>query len=93
MRIDALGHSPHRGRNMTPTTTIRLDAQTAKSLADYAAALGLTVEDYLKKHFVDTNGPQTVEDVDHWLDELAEGLDLPALPLDFSTKDIYVDHD
>ncbi len=78
---------------MTPATTIQLDPQTAKALADCAAALGLTVEDYLKRHFAGTNGPQTVEDADRWLDELAEGLDLPPLPRDFSTKDLYADHD
>ncbi len=78
---------------MTPATTIQLDEQTAKALADYAAALGLTVEEYLKRHFAGTNGPQTIDDADRWLDDLAEGLDLPPLPRDFSTKDIYVDHD
>ena len=78
--------------NVTPTT-IQLDPATAKALADYAAALGLTVEDYLKRHFGTTNGPETVEDADRWLDELAEGLDLPPLPHDLSTKDMYADHD
>ena len=78
---------------MTTTTTIELDPQTAKALADYAASLGLTVEDYLKKHFAGTNGPQNIEDPDLWLDGLAEGLDLPPLPRSFSTKDIYADHD
>jgi hypothetical protein len=78
---------------MAPTTTIELDPDTAKALATYAAALGMTVQDYLKKHFAGTNGPQTVDDADRWLDELAEGLGLPPLPRHFSTQDIYADHD
>jgi len=61
---------------MTPATTIELDPQTAKALTDYAAALGLSVEDYLKRQFTGSNGPQTIDDADRWLDELAEGLDL-----------------
>lgn len=77
---------------MTPTT-IHLDPQTAETLAKHAAMLGLTIEDYLRKHFVGTDGLQPIDDVDQWLDELAEGLDLPPLPLDFSSEDIYADHD
>jgi len=78
---------------MTATTTIEIDPQTTKAVADYAAALGMTVKDYLKKHFAPTNGPQIVEDPDRWLDDLAEGLDLPPLPRDFSTEDMYGNHD
>jgi len=78
---------------MTPTT-IQLDAQTAKALAEQAATVGLSVQDYLKKHFAGGNGTNGVDDPDRWLDELAEGLpDLPPLPRDFSTKGIYADHD
>ena len=74
--------------------TIHIDAQTAQALADYAAAVGLTVGDYLKKHFGGANGGGSVDDADRWLDELSEGLpDLPALPRAFSTKDIYAEHD
>ena len=77
---------------MTPT--IELDPNTAKALSEHAAALGLSVQDYLKRHFAGSNGPSTLDDVDQWLDELVEGLpELPALPRDFSTKDIYADHD
>ena len=76
------------------TTTIQLDAQTAKALAEHAAAVGLSVQDYLKKHFAGGNGSNGVDNPDGWLDELADGLpDLPPLPRDFSTKDIYADHD
>lgn len=75
-------------------TTIELDPTTAKALADYAAALGMTVQEYLKKQFTGAVGPtRTIDNADRWLDELAEGLDLPPLPRDFSTKDIYADHD
>jgi hypothetical protein len=77
---------------MAPTT-IQLDPAAAKALADHAAILGLTVEEYLRKHFAGTNSESIIEDADAWLDELSDGLDMPALPLDFSTKDIYADHD
>ena len=82
-------------RQRDTTTTIELDPITAKALADYAATFGMTVQEYLKKHFTGTNGPTlAVDNVDRWLDELSDGLpDLPPLPHDFSTKDIYVDHD
>lgn len=74
--------------------TIQLDPQTAEVLARYAAVLGLTVSDFLKQHFVGGNGAATVVDVDRWLDELADGTDaLPPLPRDFSSHDIYADHD
>ena len=78
---------------MTPVTTIQLDPETAKALAEYAAGVGLTVPDFLKRHFGGPNGPLQVDDADRWLDQLAEGLDLPPLPRNFSTKDIYADHD
>lgn len=78
---------------MTPTT-IQLDAQTANALAKHAAAVGLSIQDYLKRHFAGGNGANGVDDPDRWLDELADGLPvLPPLPCDFSTKDIYADHD
>lgn len=78
---------------MTPTT-IHLDVQTAKALAEHAAAVGLSIQDYLKKHFAGGSGTNGVDDPDRWLDELAEGLPLlPSLPRDFSSKDIYADHD
>jgi hypothetical protein len=70
-------------------TTIEIDPQTAEALANYAASLGLTVQDYLKKHFTDANGANGIEDPDRWLDELSQGLpELPPLLRDFSTKDI-----
>jgi len=78
---------------MAPST-IQLDPQTAKALAERAAAAGLSIPDYLKRHFATGNGQDGVDDPDRWLDELTEGLpDLPPLPRDFSSNDIYADHD
>ncbi len=85
---------PSKKMRTNMTTTIQLDPQTAKALAEHTAALGLSVEEYLKKHFAGTNGPITVANADHWLDALSEGLpELSPLPHDFSTRDIYTDHD
>ena len=76
------------------TTTIQLDSQTARAIAEHAAALGLSVDEFLRKHFPPGNGTGPVGDADRWLDELSDGLpDLPPLPRDFSTRDIYADHD
>src|SRR5258708_4422856 len=76
------------------TTTIQVDPQTAQVLADQAASQGLSVQEYLKKHFSTALAGQAIDDVDQWLDELVEGLpQLPPLPGDFSTRDIYADHD
>lgn len=78
----------------THNTTIEVDPQTAEALANYAASLGLSVQDYLKKHFGDANGANLIDDPDRWLDELVQDLpELPPLPIDFSTKDLYADHD
>lgn len=75
-------------------TTIEVDSQTAKALADYAAGFGLSVPELLRRHFVRSNGASPIDDVDAWLDEISEGSEhLPPLPQDFSTKDIYADHD
>jgi hypothetical protein len=36
----------------------------------------------------------SVEDLDHWIDEISEGLDdLSPLPADFARDDLYADHD
>jgi hypothetical protein len=78
----------------TQPETVQLDRETAQALAGYAAELGLTVPEFLRRHFAGTNGPTRIDDADAWLDELADGVaDLPPLPRDFSTKDIYADHD
>ena len=79
---------------LVKNTTIELDSQTARALAEYAASLGLSIQDYLKKHFADSNGAGNIDDPDKWLDELAFGLpELPALPCNFSTRDAYMEHD
>ncbi|MEK6677047.1 MAG: hypothetical protein AABZ47_15515 [Planctomycetota bacterium] len=76
------------------TTTIELDAGTAKALADHAAVLGVSIQDYLKMYFTSRNDLISVDEADQWLDELVKDLpNLPPLPRDFSTKDIYSDHD
>ncbi len=78
----------------TQPEIIQLDPHTAEALASYAAGLGLSVPEFLRKHFAGANGTTRVEDVDAWLDELSEGLeDLPLLPRDLSANDIYADHD
>jgi hypothetical protein len=78
----------------TQPENTQLDPETAQALANYAAGLGLSVPEFLRKHFAPTNGTARIDDADAWLDELSEGLDaLPTLPRDFSTKDAYADHD
>lgn len=75
-------------------STIQLDPQTARALADYAAEFGLSVPEFLRKHFGEANAATRIDDVDAWLDEISEGSEkLPPLPRDFSTRDVYADHD
>ena len=80
-------------------TMITLDDSTAKALADQAAALGLDVQEYLRRHIAGGNGQGSTEkvspsDVDQWLDEISEGLpSLTSLPHDLSREDIYDKHD
>lgn len=75
-------------------STIQLDPRTAEALAGHAAAEGLSIQEYLRKHFASGNGSGGVDDPDRWLDELVDGLpELPPLPPGFSSKDIYADHD
>jgi hypothetical protein len=79
---------------MGPLTSIEIDPETAAVLWAHASASGLTIQEYLKKHFAAGNGVTRIKDPDQWLDELVEGLpNLPPLPNDFSTRDIYTDHD
>lgn len=76
------------------STTIEVDSQTANALANYAAALGLSVQEYLRKHFADAQATDGIDDPDRWLEELTSGLpELSPLPRDFSAKDVYADHD
>ncbi len=76
------------------TETIQLDPQTVEALTRYAAGLGLSVPEFLHRHFAGPNLPTGVGDVDAWLDELsADSESAPPLPRDFSTRDVYSDHD
>lgn len=81
----------------TSPTTIQLDAETAHAITVYAQTLGLTVEECLRPHVATTNGTDDGTDANQWLrdlDELAAASDDAAvLPADFSTRDIYLDHD
>ncbi len=79
-------------------TTITLDESTAQALADHAAAVGLSVQDYLRKYMAGANGQEMTEtvlpaDVDRWLDEISEGLPTLSLPQNLSREDIYDEHD
>lgn len=77
-----------------PNTRIEVDSATAKALSDQASSLGLSVTEFLHTHFCGNDAPYTIDDVDAWLDGLAEGMDgVPTLPDDFSTQDLYTDHD
>lgn len=74
--------------------SIQRDPKTAKAVAEYAEALGLSVSEFLEQHFANGNGADVIVDVDRGLDDLAEGSDASlVLPLDFSTRDMYADHD
>ncbi len=74
--------------------TIELDAKTARAITEYAAGLGLSVPEFLQKHFAGTNGASPIGNAEKWLDEISEGTEsLPPLPHDFSTRDMYTEHD
>lgn len=75
-------------------TSIQINDRTAKALEQHAACLGLTIQEYLERHFGDANGINPIDDPDRWLDEVSEdGFDAPPLPANFSCRDIYSDHD
>ena len=79
---------------MTPTTKIEVDRHTAEALANCAATLGLSIQDYLAKHFLGRQELGSLADPEKWLDELSDGLgEMTPLPPDFSTNDVYTDHD
>ena len=75
--------------------SIQLQDSVAAALSAQAAALGLSLEQYLSQ-LADSgtalNGPRlTADEFLQQLDVLA--LDVPPLPADFSRADIYLDHD
>lgn len=79
---------------MTPNLHIEVDVETAEALAKRASSAGMTVPEYLRRHFADVVGPRMVEHADRWLDELADGMpDITPLPSNFSSRDVYTDHD
>ncbi len=74
------------GRNHQRLTTLRGER---RKLAARLAKIDTEISK------LEPNQPNpTSADVDHWLDELTEGLpELPPLPPDFSRADLYNDHD
>jgi hypothetical protein len=86
--------------------TIHLPTATEQMLRKRAARDGTTLESYLlvliECAALTANGAlptsesanPAVADMDHWLNELADGLPpLPTLPTDFSRADLYAEHD
>ncbi|MBL9125146.1 MAG: ribbon-helix-helix protein, CopG family [Planctomycetaceae bacterium] len=74
--------------------TINVDDQTARSLEARAAALGISVGEYLRR-MLDTAGPLVRKVPAAELEELLdrELTEAPLLPADFSRSDIYAQHD
>ena len=81
--------------------TIEIDQHTAETLRAKAEAMGLSLDDYLRllaeidAPNIDAANPRvTLNGIDRILDELAQGGEsLKPLPVSFSRKDIYFDHD
>jgi hypothetical protein len=79
-------------------TRIEVEQDTAERLAKKAKSTGISV-DSLLRDLLDTTdltprAAVTLEEFDRILDELTAGpQDLPPLPADFSSADIYLDHD
>lgn len=81
--------------------TIEIDQHTAEMLRAKAEARGLSLDDYLRllaeidAPNIDATNPRvTLNGIDQILDELAQGGEsLSPLPVSFSRKDIYFDHD
>lgn len=81
------------------TIQIEVTSGTAQILRANAAALKISLDDYLRR-LAETDSLATLasapllEEFDQDMDELAAGLEgLPILPQDFSRADIYSDHD
>jgi len=75
--------------------TINVDDKTRLALESFAARIGLTLEDYLKRlaeHGGASVAPElSAVEFDSLVDELT--IEAPPLPVDFSRADIYCDHD
>lgn len=73
---------------------IEADAATAHVLAERAEFLGVSVAEFLHQHFCGIEVPSQIGDIEEWLDGLTEGMaGVRQLPADFSTRDLYSDHD
>ncbi len=73
--------------------------EVLRTLQAQATARNMALADYLRL-FADTgaltaaNGQLSLQELDTLLDELAASTgSVPSLPIDFSRKDIYADHD
>jgi len=78
----------------TKPVNLKIDEQTANGLLAHATSLAMTIEEFLARHYAGVNGDSRIDDVEKWLDEIAEGrIAEPGLPPDFSTTDLYSDHD
>lgn len=76
----------------TQQETIKLDPETTAAFARYAGRLGLSITDYLTRHYGHAGGAAPLDDADAWLDELSEGLtDIQPLPVDVSSKAVHAD--
>ncbi len=74
--------------------SFELNDRTARELADAAAALGMTVEEFIRSRIVASSIPHAEFEADRFEQELNTLLHSgPSLPADFSRADIYVDHD
>lgn len=81
-----------------PHATITLDEETARALAEFAAVLGMPVDEFLRRQFLGANGTAATNAdtaaFDRWLDEISDGLPLlPRLPRQLTREDIYGEHD
>jgi hypothetical protein len=81
------------------TEKIEVSADTARLIKRRAEAHGISVDEYLRTLIETTDVTGSEEamseaEIEAILAELAaDGKDLPRLPDDFSTKDIYSEHD
>jgi hypothetical protein len=79
------------------TEKIEVSTEIARLIRRRAKAQGMTVDDYLRALTeIGTSDEQEISEaeIQTILDELAaDGKDLSPLPDDFSSKDIYSEHD
>ncbi len=78
--------------------SLNIDDETAESLTARAAAVGVSVDEFLRRLLSSPTVPTVATIPRVSLDELETLLDQeatysPVLPVDFSRTDIYADHD